>query len=148
MNLLGFNFTKISAEKDLKFDYSDIKTNIEFTNIEKDEIPFLKDAEAIKVFFKFTVEYNKKIEKEEKKEVQGKLVFEGIVLLSSEKDESKEIIKSWKNKELPQKIKTPLFNLILKKCSIKAVSLEEDLDLPTHFPFPRAQSELKNNKPK
>ena len=142
MNVLSFNFTKISAEKKPRFKHSAINTNIEFVNIEKDEIEMLKDSEVIKVSFNFIVDYSEskekgeKDKKEEKKEPSGKIVFEGTVLLSAEKKESKELLEAWKNKELADSTRTALFNLILRKCSIKALSLEEELNLPYHLPLP------------
>lgn len=136
MNVLSFNFTKISAERKPNFKNSSINTNIEFINIEKDEIEMLKDSEVIKISFNFIVDYFESKEKSEKKETSGKIVFEGIVLLSAEKKESKELLEAWKNKELAENTRTALFNLILKKCSIKALSLEEELNLPYHLPLP------------
>ncbi|MEK6850274.1 MAG: hypothetical protein AABX85_01730 [Nanoarchaeota archaeon] len=136
MNVLSFNFTKISAERKLPFKHKSIRTNIEFINIEKDEIEMLKDSEVIKISFNFVVDYSESKEKEESKEPTGKIIFEGVVILSADKEESKEILEAWKNKKLPETTKAALFNLILKKCSIKALSLEEELNLPYHLPLP------------
>lgn len=150
MRFLGFNFTKISAEKKPDFKPGTISTDIEFLEIEKDKIEMLKDTEVIKISFKFGVNYKDESEKEEKtdkketkQEPLGKLSFEGIILFSTDKEESKEILKAWKKKEIPPQFKMSIFNLILNKCSIKALSLEEDLNLPYHVPLPKVQIQPK-----
>jgi hypothetical protein len=136
MNVLSFNFTKINGERSLDFRPSDISTNIQFIDISKDEIAILKDSEVLKVIFSFNIEY--KSAKDSKK--QSQISFEGIIHLSAGAAESKEILDSWKNKDLPQQFKDSLFNLILDKCSVKALSLEEDLSLPYHLPLPKIQN--------
>lgn len=145
MQLIGFNFTKISAEKTPKFKLgSAINTNIEFTDFEKEKIEILKDTEALRVSFKFSISY---IESEEKKGVKdGELLFEGNLVLSAAKEESKEMFKSWKKKELPGPVRLFLFNIILKKCSTKALSLEEDIALPYHIPMPQLQAKPADTK--
>ena len=55
----------------------------------------------------------------------------------------KEIVKEWKKKKMDPQIKEQVFNLILRRCNVKAFSLEEDLNLPTHFPMPQVQKEQK-----
>ena len=48
MQVIGFNFTKISAEREDKLERYSLNTNIEFTNLEKEEVELLKDSNAIK----------------------------------------------------------------------------------------------------
>lgn len=135
MQIIGFNFTKISAEKIEEMQKPNISTNIEFINIEKEKIDFLKDSEAFKVSFKYGLDYENREEKKILK--NGEIKFEGRIILSTNKEESKKILKSWKKKEIPNEIKVPLFNLILKKCTPKAVYLQDEINLPSHVPMPR-----------
>lgn len=108
----------------------------------------LKDAEAIKASFRFAImfrepekrEQDKKSEKSDKSENQNEVSFEGSILLALEKDEAKEFIKSWKKKEIPKDKVLPLYNFILKKCSVRALQLEEELGLPSHIPFPQIKN--------
>lgn len=134
MQVIGFNLTKISAEREpvLKPNNT-INTNIEFKDVEKEQVALLKESDAVKLSFAFTVTYEEK----EKKTQEAKISLEGFMVLSAEKDEIKDILKSWKKKEVPQNLKIPLFNVILQKCSLKALQLEEELNLPNHMPFPR-----------
>ncbi len=135
MNVIGFSFTKISAEKNQAKITSPPGVSLEFTNLEKEPLDILKDAEAIKVFFKHSISYQ---EAEKKKEApQGAVNFEGSIVLSVSKEEAKELFKSWKKKQLPPNINIFLFNLILKKCTPKAVFLEDEVNLPFHTPMPK-----------
>ena len=143
MKIAGYSLTDVKATKDPKFKRSAINTNIEFTNIEKENLEILKDSEALKASFKFSVNYKESPNKDEKNNL-AEVSYGGVLLLSVSKDESKEFIKSWKKKEVPKTMVLPLYNFILKKCSIKALQMEEDMGLPPHMPLPQVQPQ-KNN---
>ena len=144
MKIAGYSLTEIQAKKDPNFKRSSINTNIEFTDIIKEKLEFLKDSEALKATFKFSVNYKGDENKEDLQNNQAEVSFKGFLMLSVSKDESKEFIKSWKKKEVPKNMVLPLYNFILKKCSIKALQLEEDMGLPSHLPLPQVQPQ-KNN---
>lgn len=135
MKVIGFDFNKIAAHKADSLDKPNISTNIEFTNVEKERLELFKEAEAMKVSFKYFLSYENSEEKPEEK--NGEVVFEGRIILSVSKDESKNMIKSWKKKKLPDSVKVPLFNLILRKCTPKALFLQDEIGLPSHLPIPR-----------
>jgi len=142
MKVIGFNFTKISASKSPEFKRPEISTNIEFTNLEKEKLEMLKDDEAIKINFKFSVNYDKPKDKEKKEAKDskgdlGSIQFEGLIVLTASKEESKSLTKSWKKKQIAPSVQIPLYNFILNKCSPKAVSLEDELSLPIHLPIPQ-----------
>jgi len=127
MQVIGFNFTKVSAEREPQFKRNFlINTHIEFTNVEKNKNELI-DNEITKLFFKYSLTYNDRDNKEKK---QGEVSFEGIILLSTSKDEAKKFQKSWKKKEIPKEYMPSLYNLILKRCSIRAVQLEDEVGLP------------------
>ena len=135
MQLIGFNLTKVYGERFPNFTKAGINNNVEFTNIEKDKIDMLKDLEALKISFRYSLLYGDvdKPENTKPENKQGELFFEGSLLLSATKDEAKEFHKSWKTKEVPQTALTTLYNIILRKCSTKAVTLQEDLNLPSPY---------------
>ncbi|MEK6855784.1 MAG: hypothetical protein AABX66_01350 [Nanoarchaeota archaeon] len=136
MQVISFNFIKVQAERKPTVDNSlNINTNIEFLNVEKEKVEILKDSEPIKISFKFTIIYSKKEDKKENE--QAKLSFEGFMVILANNEEIKEILKEWKKKQIPQNIRIPLFNIILKKCSLRALQLEEEINIPTHMPFPQ-----------
>ena len=129
MKFIGFNFTKISIEKfknkleDLKID---TKINISGINKVKSDI-FKNKEEILEVKFNYEITYDSEI---------AKISFEGLVLVSIDPKESKEILKKWEKKELLEEFKITLFNIILKKSNLKALQLEDELNLPTHITLP------------
>ena len=128
MRVIGFNYTKLHAERQPTQEQTKkITTNIEFIDVEKDAIDVIKEGEVIKVSFKYGVLYEPK---------NAEIGCEGAVLLLINKEMSKETIKLWKKKKIEDKLKLPLLNLILNKCTLKAFQLEEDLGLPTHLKLP------------
>ena len=139
MQLIGFNLNKIKAEKSPNFIRGSINTNIEFTDINKEKLDLLKDNDALKISFIFSITYSyqdKQDKEKDEKENQGEISFYGDMLFSANKEESKDILKAWKKKQILDQFRIPMINFVLKKCSVKALSLEEDLNLPVHIPFP------------
>ena len=144
MQIIGFNFTKMSVERVPDFKPGPINTSIEIIDVQKDEIKLLKDTQAMRLTFKYSITYDEKgkgNEKEKKADKNDKpsaeVNFEGNIILSINKEELKNIQKSWKKKQLPPMMQIPLYNVILRKCSPRAAYLEEEINLPTHLPIPQ-----------
>lgn len=139
MQIIGFNLTKMSAEKSPEKHSSRPSIGIEFTNLEKEKVEILKEGEAIKLSFKHSIIYEdaEKKDSEKKKESNGSVIFEGIIILSVTKEESKEINKSWKKQQLPSNMNLALFNFILRRCTPKAVALQDEIGLPISVPIPK-----------
>lgn len=130
MRVLGFNFTKVHASRKDKWEKNEkINTNIELSDVEKDSISILKQNEIIKVKFSYKISYEPN---------NAEVIFEGNIILDLDEALSKEMIKDWKKKDMPEKIKMPLLNLVMTKCNIKALELEEQLSIPFHLKLPRA----------
>lgn len=136
MQLVGFGLKKVLAERYPNFKRGHINTNIEFKEVEKEEINFLKDEEGLRIAFVFSISY---LDAEKKEEKFGEVIFEGDMALSVSKDEFKEFTKSWKNKKIPDQYHIPLINFIIRKCSTKALALEDDLAIPFHIPIPQVR---------
>jgi hypothetical protein len=132
MRIIGFNFSKVSAEKFSTEKPENISNNIEFLEVSKEEVGILKDNEALKIVFKFSINY----EDTKKKDI-GLVEFIGDIILALPSDLVKESLKTWKKKELPNGVKIDLFNAILRRCSVKALDLEDQVGLPPHFPLPQ-----------
>lgn len=129
MKLIGFKFIKINAEKigempgELK-----IETSLDILSILETNSDTIKTNEQlIEVIFDYGLSYEPSY---------AKINFSGKILLSVDYKLSREIIKEWKTKQIPVDFKVALFNLIIKKSSVKAFTLEEELNLPYHLPFP------------
>jgi hypothetical protein len=130
MKIIGFNLNKVSIEKKEKFEGKiEVNQNIDIKNVSKESIP-ITDEEVLKIDFIFNINYSNDI---------AKLEFTGNIMTIPDKDELKEMLKSWKDKKIPDNIRMPLFNFIMGKCNIKALSLEDELNLPYHIPMPRLE---------
>jgi hypothetical protein len=134
MRLIGFNFNKISIEKfNKKVDSIKFNTKIDIASIEsiKSDLIKIKD-EPIKIDFVYSVLYEPEF---------AKLELAGSILLSVEPKIAREVLKGWKDKEINEDFKVFVFNIILRKANIKALTLEEELNLPPHISLPSLKKE-------
>jgi hypothetical protein len=139
MRIIGFNFTKISIEK-LK-EPSDLKEQLKVnTNIDVPELTGVKSdilktkEEIIEAKFIYGINYDPDF---------AKIELGGRILVTVESKVAKEIFKQWKKKKMPEEFRLLLFNAILKKSSLKALYLEEELNIPLHMPLPSFKKEEK-----
>lgn len=140
MQQIGFNITKISAENNFEKNskVGQTSTDVQFLDVSKDKVPLINNLEILKISFSFLISYK---ELKEDKDSLGFVKIEGHSLFTTDQKEIKDALISWKKKEIPENIRLPLFNLILKKCSLKALMLEDELGLPSHFPLPQVRQE-------
>jgi len=131
MKVIGFRFNKISGEKKGE-NIEGLKVN---TNIDVFDIKEMKSSgffggkeQILDISFKYEIEYSPEY---------AKLNLEGNILISAESKIAKDIIQQWKDKKLPTEFRIELFNLIIKRASVKSLILEEDLNIPYHMPFPK-----------
>jgi hypothetical protein len=137
MRAIGFNYKKISIEKLSSNSLEGVKVN---ANIDISEISSVKPGDILKskdelvaVQFTYVVGYDPDF---------AKLAFSGNIILEIESKLAKEILKSWKDsKEIPEDFRVFVFNIILAKSNLKALELEDDMNLPLHIPMPAIQKE-------
>jgi hypothetical protein len=129
MRVIGFNFTKISIEKLKELTERPKVTNeIDVPEIIEAKPGILKTKEDIlEAKFEYKVAYEPKL---------ANINLEGRILLSLEPKIAKEVLKQWKKKKMPEEFRNLLFNIILRKSSLKALQLEDELNLPIHMPLP------------
>jgi len=142
MKLLGFNFTKIDIEKlSEKTENLKINSNIDISDISEVKQSMLKSKETIiSVKFSYKINYNPDY---------AKISLGGNLIVSLEPKTAKDILKEWQdNNKIPDDFKVPVFNLILKKSNVKALSLEEEMNLPLHMPMPKVGKKNKDNNSK
>src|SRR3989344_1738877 len=134
MKFIGFNFTKINVEKfSESFKEVKINTHIDISNIEKvNSDLFGNNEETLVVKFSYLVEYSNN---------HAKIDLSGSVLVSMDKLKSKEILKKWEEKKIQDDFRIPLFNIIFRKSNIKALELEDEMNLPLHIPLPRLEQQ-------
>ena len=136
MKVLGFNYDKISIEKlSNNFEGLTINSGIDISEIKSVKSGFLRSTgEIVVIKFKYLINFVPNI---------AQIDFLGNLLLELEPRISRELFKQWKDKKIHEEFKLALFNLIIKKCNIKALQLEDELNLPYHIPFPSLKKEDK-----
>ncbi|MFA5953691.1 MAG: hypothetical protein WC812_03795 [Candidatus Pacearchaeota archaeon] len=134
MKLAGFNFTKIVGERsNIKFEELKINSTLDLKEIKEISSDLIKTKEdLLGVRFFYSIEYSQKV---------AKIEFEGNIIISLDSKQAKEILKEWDDKKVKSSFKEAIFNLILNKCNIKALQLEEELGLPIHFKLPSIKIE-------
>jgi len=136
MKLLGFNLTKINIEKFKdKVENLKINTQIDVAEISEIKSDFFKTKEEI-LAVKFTYGLNYEPE-------FAKLEFSGNMVVSLDSKTARDVLKQWKDKKMPEDFRLTLFNVILRKSSIKALQLEEDMNLPIHMRLPSLRTQDK-----
>ena len=141
MKVLGFNFDKLNAEKiKARPENLKISTNIDIAEIKDLKNEVLKTKEdLIQVSFSYTVKYDPGF---------VEINLKGNILLSLDEKLAKDVLKEWKKKKMPESFRVSLFNIILRKATVKALELEDELNLPLHMPLPsiRPGSQSGNEK--
>lgn len=133
IKLVGFRYSKIGVERvedpvgELK-----ITPNINIKSIEEHKSKTAKQ-DVLQVDFQFKIDYSS----------LGKVELEGKLYLSVDKKMLKDTIDEWKSKKLSKDINLIILNIIMQKASIKALELEEEMNLPPHIQLPRLQLDKK-----
>lgn len=143
MNLVGFNFTKIVAERTEKpikdvVEKLKINTNIDIESVEKLDPGVIKSKnEVVSIKFKYIINYVPDF---------AKIEFNGHAIISLEQKQAKSLLKEWKNKKISKEIQPFLYNIILRKSNIRALQFEDELNLPLHIPLPRMTSQSQDSE--
>lgn len=142
MPIVGFNFSKILAEKkDQITQNTQIKINskLGIINLKKEDLPTGKTkTEGLRLDFEFSLDYQPNI---------AKIEILGFIYYMEDLSRIKEILKEWeKKKDIPADLKQQTINTIILKSTIKALSLEQEINVPPHMPFPSVQARPKGKK--
>ncbi len=131
MTIVGFNFTKINAEKSgLPKGKINIKNNVGIKNVEEADLSLGKSKQTgLRFVFEFTSSYEPKI---------GEITLTGEVLYLADEKTVKEILKEWKkDKKVQKDITAAVLNTVLQKSNIQALMLAQDINLPPPIPLPK-----------
>ncbi|MEM4647861.1 MAG: hypothetical protein QXO12_00920 [Candidatus Pacearchaeota archaeon] len=122
MPIVDVVFDKIEVERKKEIKPS-IKLNISLTFKDLIEEKEIEDKKFISFVFDFLIDYDK----------EAKVFLEGRTIYVDKKEEIEKLIKNWrKDKEFMKKI----YNFTLTKCNLKALFIEDQVNLPLHIPFP------------
>ncbi len=130
MPIVGFNFDKIIVEKINKVEGKiDIKNDLGIKKVEQEKISLTPDEEVLRFTFNYGLIYEPKI---------GSISMVGHILYMDKPDAISNILKYWKkNKKAPKEMLPLLLNAVLSRCSVKALTLAQDVGLPPHLNLPR-----------
>lgn len=130
MKVIGFNFTKLNIDKKSD-DFKGLKVdspNINISEIKQIKTPLFETKEDVfEIRFNYDIKYTPDV---------AHVSLGGILVVVVDKNTSKELVKRWKDKKLPDEYKLLIFNVILKKANLKAMQLEDEVNLPLHIPLP------------
>ena len=131
--IVGFGFTKLSAEKnEAAKGKIDINNNVSIKNVEESDLSLGKEKQnALKFIFEFTSKYEPSV---------GTILFEGEVLYLEDPKKVKEILNSWKkDKKIDKELMAGVLNTVLTKCNVQALILSQEVNLPPPIPMPKVQ---------
>ena len=134
MTIVGFNFTKIEAEKkEMIKGKININNNVNINQVEEKDLSLGNQKQKVLTFnFEFIAKYDPNI---------GSIKFTGEVLFMGDAKQTKEILDGWKkNKKLPKEVMPNILNTIMSKCNIQALILSEQINLPPPIPLPKLQA--------
>jgi len=140
MTMVGFSFTKVSAErKPASNSAVNIESNAGVTNVI--ELPVIEPKKALLKFeFMFVVKYEPGV---------GKIELNGELVQLYDKEYGLKVIEHWaKNKKLPAEIMPEVFNNILARSNVEAVILSRDMGLPSPIQMPRVDVKPKDKSEK
>ena len=131
MTIIGFNFSKIEAEKkQLIKGKININNNVSIKNVEEKKLSLSNEKQKVLAFtFEFVAKYDPNV---------GSISFSGEVLSMDDSKKVKEILDGWKkDKKLPKEVMPVILNTIMSKCNIQALILSDQINLPPPIPLPK-----------
>lgn len=142
MSIVGFNFSKIHAEKNEGVRGKiNIRNNITVKDVSSQELAFGgNDSKGLRIGFEYVSDYEPKL---------GRITIESNVISMLPAKNVEGIVSGWKKtKELPDELMRSMFGFVMRKSSVKAINLAEDLGLPSPVPMPRVSGSPAAKSPK
>jgi len=139
MVIAGINLTKINVERTGQIKGKiDVNSKVVINKVTNAEIGIALKDRGIQVSFTFSSIYSPQV---------GKIEIEGNVLVLESEENAKKIIETWeKTKKLPPVLMQHVYASILRKCNIKALTMSEDVGLPSPIRLPQVKI-TKTQKP-
>ena len=131
MSVMGTNFTKLLAtrEKGARGKIS-ISNNITVTGVEAVKLVLGgKDQQTLKFTFSYISSYEPKV---------GTIEIEGDVIYLAKKTDAEKILSDFeKTKKVQGPVKLVILNAIVNKCTVQALVMSRDMNLPAPVPLPK-----------
>jgi len=129
MAMVGFSFTKINAERKVGTGQGvNIESNAGIVDLT--ELPVIDPKKTVLKFeFIFTVKYEPNA---------GKIELNGEVVEIYDKEFGSKVLEHWsKEKKLHPEVMQGVFNAVLSKSNIEAITISRDIGLPSPIQMPR-----------
>ena len=132
MPIISFAFDKINVERKKALEVPlKAKTSIKIKDLKEEELTLAggrKDL-LLRFFFEYFVDYQTD---------QASVLLAGNVLFSGKREDLEKILKEWKKtKKFSPEISKDVLNHIFVRCNIKALSFEQEVNIPPHIVLPR-----------
>lgn len=133
MAIVGFNFSKIKANKEKAVSGKvNINNNISLKKVEEAKLDINKAQKALKIEYEFSSKYEPEA---------GSIEIEGSMTLIEESGKADEILAEWKkSKKLPKEVMTDVLNTALTKCNIQALIMSQQISLPPPIQMPKVEA--------
>ncbi len=134
MAIVSFSFDKISIEKKKPLEVPlKAKTSIKVLEIKEEELNLAggrKDL-LLRFFFEYAVDYQPN---------QAAVLLAGNVLYSGKREDLEKVVKEWrKTKKFNPQVSKDVLNHVFMRCNIKALSFEQEVNIPPHIVLPHLQ---------
>ena len=139
MTTIGFNFTKINAEKTGTSENMRVDSNISITDVIESKMPDAKKS-VIKFQFTFVSKFEPNI---------GNIELTGELVEMFEKDLATKVLETWtKTKSLNREVAQRILNVLLAKCNVEAIIMSRELGLPSPVQLPKVEVKPKKQETK
>jgi hypothetical protein len=134
MAVLGFNYTKLLAEKKqpAKGKLS-VNNNVSITDVEEEDLNFSDEKNALKVSFKYKSTYKPDV---------ADLTIEGNIIYVNDQKATEDLLEAWDdNNSLPKDVMREVINFALSKCNVQAIIMARDINVPSPIRMPRVEAD-------
>jgi hypothetical protein len=134
MTIVGFNFTKMVAEKSGPAEGKiSIKNNVAIKDVMETELALGSSKQkALRFQFEFVSDYDPKV---------GSITLNGDVIYLDKEATIKAIAEEWKkNKKVDKETTEVILNHVLAKCNVQALILSKDINLPPPIMLPKVKA--------
>jgi len=131
MPVVGFNLEKAAVEKKKPLQKGmQARHNITIVSVKPEDIVIGENSKkpGLRFSFEYEVDYQPEI---------GRIDIAGHILYLDDEKTIKNIMKQWdKEKKMTPELTSKILNTAIIKCTIKALNLSQDVNLPPHLPIP------------
>jgi len=136
--VIGFSFTKFNVErKGLATGKLNVSNNVVIKDVEEKQLNLggKEKQDGLIFTFEFTSNYEPNV---------GTIALTGEVVSIEDPKLVKNIVKGWKkDKKIEPAIIRNVMNNILAKCTVQALILSQEINLPSPIPLPQVTEQAK-----